>query len=143
MVNFMSLNHDLYGKDMELISNYNPDLKYSDPELVDILDNFLLYDVFENCTLSTRSRLLVTLATLIANQSLNQYSEILIKSLDLGINPIEIKEVLYQSLPYIGLAKTYDFLNKTNDLVIHESNLYKPKIIINDRQQLVFTFANC
>lgn len=112
----MSLNHDLNKDNMELISNYNPDLKYSDPELVEILDNFLLYDVFENCTLSTRSRLLIILATLIANQSLNQYSEILVKSLDLGISPIEIKEVLYQSLPYIGLAKAYDFLNKTNDI---------------------------
>ncbi|OWT33307.1 hypothetical protein BGI41_03030 [Methanobrevibacter sp. 87.7] len=126
---------DLNINNMELISNYNPDLKYSDPELVEILDNFLLHDVFENCNLSTRSRLLVTLATLISNQSLNQYSEILIKS---GITPIEIKEILYQSIPYIGLAKVYDFLNKTNDIFKDLNiNLPLPKQSTTNRKNRV------
>lgn len=100
---------------IELISEYNPILKNTDPELVKILDNFLIENISKNNNLTDRTRLLVILATLIANGSQRQYQHILIKSLDSGLNPNEIKEMLYQSIPYIGLAKAYDFLDITNN----------------------------
>ena len=36
--------------------------------------------------------------------------------LNIGITPIEIKEVLYQSVPYVGVSKVIDFIYVTNEI---------------------------
>lgn len=35
-----------------------------------------------------------------------------------GITPVEIKEVLYQAVPYVGIAKVSDFIAVANDFLI-------------------------
>jgi 4-carboxymuconolactone decarboxylase len=37
-------------------------------------------------------------------------------ALNVGVTPIEIKEILYQSVPYVGIAKVLDFIHATNEL---------------------------
>lgn len=109
----------------ELISNYNHNIKKYDPELSEILDNFISKQVLKESILTDRERMLVTLACLISNQSPELYKSIVNASLDIGVTPTEIKEVVYQSLAYIGLAKTYDFINITNEIFI-KNNIYLP-----------------
>jgi 4-carboxymuconolactone decarboxylase len=38
-------------------------------------------------------------------------------ALNVGLTPVEIKEVLYQSVPYVGVAKVFDFLSATNEVL--------------------------
>jgi 4-carboxymuconolactone decarboxylase len=38
-------------------------------------------------------------------------------ALNVGLTPIEIKEILYQSVPYVGVAKVFDFLHATNEVL--------------------------
>ena len=113
------------NKDIEIISNINPELLESDPELTSILDNFLSKQVLKESVLSDRERLLVTIACLVANQSSELYEKMVKHSLDIGVTPVEIKEILYQSLAYIGLSKTYELLDKTNEIFI-EKNIKLP-----------------
>lgn len=103
------------SKKLELISTVDSSLKDTDPDLTNILDNFLSKQVFKNSFLSDRERLIVTLACLVANQSTELYENMLKISLDMGVTPIEIKEILYQSLAYIGLSKMYGLLKVTNE----------------------------
>lgn len=110
---------------LEIVSNLNPSLVDSDPDLVVILDSFFSRQVLEECVLSDKERLMVTLACLVSNQSLNLYEKMVIQALDIGVTPIEIKEILYQSLAYIGLSKTYDFIDKTNE-IFSEKNIKLP-----------------
>jgi 4-carboxymuconolactone decarboxylase len=35
-------------------------------------------------------------------------------ALNVGLTPVVIKEILYQSVPYVGVAKVFDFLHATN-----------------------------
>lgn len=104
------------NKKLELISNYDLALKETDPELTDILDNFLSKQVFKESILTDKERLIVTLACLVTNQSIELYDNIVKIALDIGVTPVEIKEILYQSLAYIGLSKTYYFIKKTNEI---------------------------
>jgi len=60
--------------------------------------------------------MLITLATLIANQSLKQYEIAVEAAINIGLKAVEIKEVLYQTAPYVGFAKMYDFLDVTNQI---------------------------
>ncbi|RAP44570.1 MAG: hypothetical protein BZ135_07985 [Methanosphaera sp. rholeuAM6] len=103
-------------RNLEIISNIDSSLMETDPELVVILDNFISKQVLLNSILSDRERLLVSIACLVANQSVELYEKIVLLSLDIGVTPVEIKEILYQSLAYIGLSKMYEFLNITNEL---------------------------
>jgi 4-carboxymuconolactone decarboxylase len=36
-------------------------------------------------------------------------------ALNVGLTPVVIKEILYQSVPYVGVAKVFDFLKATNE----------------------------
>jgi 4-carboxymuconolactone decarboxylase len=68
---------------------------------------------------------MVTLACLVSNQSYELYENVLKIALDIGVTPIEIKELLYQSIVYIGLSKLYKFIKITNELFV-ENNIILP-----------------
>lgn len=60
---------------------------------------------------------MVQLASLIACQALGEYRVMLGAALTVGVTPVEAKEVLYQAVPYVGMAKVFDFLHATNDVL--------------------------
>ncbi|WP_318766157.1 carboxymuconolactone decarboxylase family protein [Lactiplantibacillus carotarum] len=103
-------NHD------QLFPNHVSTLKVTDPEFINLFDNFTFDEVLQHSQLSDQLRLKVTLASLIAVQSLNEYQAMLGAALTIGVTPIEVKEIVYQAVPYAGLAKVFDFLNATNDV---------------------------
>ena len=39
-------------------------------------------------------------------------------ALNVGVTTIEIKEILYQSVPYVGMAKAFDFVHATNEVMV-------------------------
>jgi 4-carboxymuconolactone decarboxylase len=107
-------NHD------KILPNHKSTLKQTDPEFIELYDNFAFDEVLQHSTLTERNRMLITLATLITNQSINEYKIMVKGAINIGITPIEIKETLYQTFPYVGLAKAYDFLNATNQALKEE-----------------------
>jgi 4-carboxymuconolactone decarboxylase len=38
-------------------------------------------------------------------------------ALTVGITPVQVKEIVYQAVPYVGMAKVFDFLHATNDVL--------------------------
>ena len=74
-------------------------LKATDPELDGIFSNFTK-EVQEYGALDIKNRLMVTLASNIASQAQAEYRITLESALNEGITPIEIKEILYQSVAY-------------------------------------------
>jgi 4-carboxymuconolactone decarboxylase len=59
----------------------------------------------------------VQLAAIIACQALNEYRIMLGAALNVGVTPIEVKEIVYQAVPYVGMAKVFDFIHATNDVL--------------------------
>ena len=92
-------------------------LQATDPELDDIFSNFTK-EVQEYGALDIKTRLMVTLASNIASQAQAEYRITLESALNEGITPIEIKEILYQSVAYAGMAKVRDFIGITNDILL-------------------------
>ncbi len=92
-------------------------LASTDPELVGVLDNFVLGDTVERSELDLRLRLVIQLGALIAAQSPSLYRITLGRALTAGLTPIEAKEVVYQSVPYVGMAKALDFVHVTNTVL--------------------------
>jgi 4-carboxymuconolactone decarboxylase len=104
-------NHD------ELSPGHVSTLSVTDPELIEYFDNFAFDEVLRYGKLDTRTRLMVQLAALIACQGLSEYRVMLGAALTVGVTPVEVKEIVYQAVPYVGMAKVFDFLHATNDVL--------------------------
>ena len=100
-----------------LFPNHQSTLAITDPELVEIFDNFAFDEIIQHSTIDVRTRLMVQLAAMIACQAVREYTVMLGAALNVGVTPVEIKEIVYQSLPYVGMAKVFDFLHATNDVL--------------------------
>ena len=100
----------------ELFPNHVSTLKVTDPELIETFDNFAFDEVLQHGNLDAKTRLLVQLAALIASQALNEYRVMLGAALTVGVTPVEVKETVYQAVPYVGMAKVFDFIHATNDV---------------------------
>jgi 4-carboxymuconolactone decarboxylase len=101
----------------ELFPNHHSALKMSDPELIEVFDNFAFDEVLRYGNLDSKTRVLLILGSTIASQALQEYRVMLGAAFNVGITPVEIKEVLYQSVPYVGIAKVFDFIHATNDFL--------------------------
>lgn len=101
----------------ELLPGYTSSLETTDPELVEIFGNFAFDEVLEYGNLDTKTRVMVTLASHIASQAQTGYRMMLEGALRVGITPVEIKEILYQAVPYTGMANVLDFVGITNEVL--------------------------
>jgi 4-carboxymuconolactone decarboxylase len=84
-------------------------IEKNDPEFHEIFKNFAYGEVFEYSALTEKESVLVTLASLIACQSPKAFKKILLAALGKDITPEEIKELLYQSVPYVGFGRAHNF----------------------------------
>jgi len=101
----------------ELFPNHKSTLKVTDPEFIEVFDNFAFDEVLSYGNLDTRTRLMVILGSMIASQALGEYKVMLVGALNVGVTPIEVKEIVYQAVPYVGIAKVFDFINATNEIL--------------------------
>jgi 4-carboxymuconolactone decarboxylase len=86
--------------------------------LIEIFHNFAFDEVLEHGNLDARTRLMVQLASTIACQALLDYRTLLGPAMVVGVTPIEIKEIVYQAVPYVGIAKVLDFIVATNEFLV-------------------------
>ena len=92
----------------DLFDNFGR-IQKNDPEFHEIFKNFAYDEVFEYSTLNEKESVLVTLASLIACQSPKAFKKILLSALGKYITPEEVKELLYQSVPYVGFGRAHNF----------------------------------
>ena len=60
---------------------------------------------------------MMQLAAMIACQALAEFRVMAGAALTAGLTPVELKEIVYQAVPYVGLAKVFDFLHAANDVL--------------------------
>lgn len=89
----------------------------SDRELVLLFDNFVNNDVANINTLDNKTRYMAILSVLIGSQAVDTYKHILLQALDGAITPQEVKEIVYQSVAYVGYGRGYPFVQATNEVL--------------------------
>ena len=92
-------------------------LTVTDPELIEVFDNFAFDEVLRYSRLDLRTRLMVQLAALIGCQALSEYQVMLGAALANGVTPVEAREIVYQAVPSTGMGRAFDFLHATNDIL--------------------------
>jgi 4-carboxymuconolactone decarboxylase len=101
----------------ELFPGHVSTLARTDPELVEVFDNFAFDEVLRHGDLDARTRLMTQLAALIATGAVTEFQVMLGAALAVGVTPVEAKEVVYQAVPYVGMGRVIDVLHATNDVL--------------------------
>nr|WP_294998214.1 carboxymuconolactone decarboxylase family protein [uncultured Methanobrevibacter sp.] len=92
----------------DLFENFER-IEKNDPEFHELFENFAYDEVYQYSTLDEKESVLVTLASLIACQSPKAFKKILLSAINKYITPEEVKELLYQSVPYVGFGRAHNF----------------------------------
>ena len=88
----------------------------NDPEMMDILQKFIFGEVFQTGNLDIKTREMITCITLTAIQTLPQLKAHIGAALNVGVTPIEVRELTYMCAPFIGFPKTLNALSVANEV---------------------------
>lgn len=89
----------------------------TDPEFVGIIADFSQSEVPKASRLTEKERQLCILSVLLGCQGLGEFRNILHTALENGLEPVAVKEVIYQAAAYLGLGRIYDFLIAANQIM--------------------------
>lgn len=105
-----------------MFPDYESKLAKTDPEFIERLDNFAFDEVVneEGQTLDDRTRFISHLAVFMGCQGIDEYRLMLPAALRMGVSPVEVKEIVYQGVDYLGIARVLPFLTATNEIFTNE-----------------------
>ena len=101
----------------ELWPDYESKAAKTDPELIEIFDNWAFDEVVNHDSIDVKIRTMMIMGSCIAQGALTEYKMFVNAALNVGVSPVQVKEVLYQSVAYVGVAKVIDFLHATNEIM--------------------------
>ena len=88
----------------------------TDPELMQILQEFIFGEVFYIGDLDDKTRELITVVSLASIQTLPQLKAHINAALNVGNNPLSIREAIYLCAPFIGFPRTLNAIAVFNDV---------------------------
>lgn len=101
----------------ELFPGSKSQLAATDPELFEIFSNFAFGEVLDYGNLDTKTRMMCILASCMAAGAQTEFRMMLEGALNAGVTPVEAREVVYQAVPYVGMARVIDFVHIANDVL--------------------------
>lgn len=102
-----------------LFPGFDSPLMCTDPEFVERMDNFAFGEVPASDDLDDRTRLMAILSALIGSQAVDMFKAMVKGAFNVGVTPVEVKEIVYQSTPYVGMGRMLPFLYAVNELLEH------------------------
>lgn len=88
----------------------------NDPELIERYENFAYDSVINQDDLDGRTRLMANLAITIGCQGIDEFKVLVPAALNFEVTPVEIKEIVYQAVAYLGIARVFPFLTAVNEI---------------------------
>lgn len=88
----------------------------TDPEFIERFDNFAFDEVVNQDDLDDRTRFMAILATLLGCQGIDEYRAMVPAAMNFGVTPVEIKEITYQAVAYLGIGRVFPFLKANNEI---------------------------
>lgn len=110
----------------KMFSGCESDLLRTDPEFVDFFGSFAFDDVVNVDDLDGKTRLMAILATLLGCQGIDEFKLMLIAAYNFGVTPVEMKEIVYQGVAYLGIGRVMPFLNAVNSFIENDLGMTLP-----------------
>lgn len=99
----------------KMFPGYESKLLQTDPEFIELFDNFAFDEVVNHDDLDDHTRFMAILATLLGCQGIDEFKTMLTAAYHFGVTPVEMKEIVYQSTAYLGIGRVFPFLHAVND----------------------------
>lgn len=100
----------------KMFPGYQSDFLRTDPEFIERFDNFAFDEVVNHDDLDGKTRFMAILATLLGCQGIDEFRAMLPAAMNFGVTPVEIKEIVYQAVAYLGIGRVFPFLKATNEV---------------------------
>lgn len=91
-------------------------LSDTDPEFAERFNHFAFREVADSGDLDGHTRMLAILAALAGSQGTDEFCALLPAALEMGVRPVEVKELLYQAVAYLGIGRVLPFLRAVNEV---------------------------
>ena len=90
----------------------------SDPELTAIFDNFAFDETLEQTAglVEEKTRVMCILASTLGCGAMMQFRMYVDAALNVGVKPREIREIVYQAVPFLGFSRVLCFLLAMNEV---------------------------
>ena len=88
----------------------------NDPEMMKMLQKYIFGEVFAVGSLDIKTREMLTVVSLSAQQALPQLKAHANAVLNVGVTPIELRETVYLCAPFVGFPKTLNALGVINEV---------------------------
>lgn len=108
-----------------MFTGYKSKFLETDPEFIERFDNFAFDEVIKQNDLDDKTRFMAIIATLIGCQGIDEFKEIVPATLNFGVTPVEIKEIVYQAVAYLGIGRVFPFLKGINE-ILEEKDIKLP-----------------
>ncbi|WP_321384409.1 carboxymuconolactone decarboxylase family protein [uncultured Enterococcus sp.] len=116
----MSMTEKAIAYHERMFPNYQSTFLKTDPEFIELFDNFAFDEVVTSDDLEDKTRMQAILAVLIGCQGIDEYRAMLAAAMNFGVTPVEIKEIVYQAVPYLGIGRVFPFLKATNEVLVSQ-----------------------
>ncbi len=104
--------------EQEALTGVCAGIAQTDPELTGIVGRFMDEVRQEEAVrLPERTRGLCVAATLLGCQGIDAFRAELPGILDAGVTPVELREVVYQAVDYLGIGRVLPFVGAMNDVL--------------------------
>ncbi len=88
----------------------------TDPEFIERFDNFAFDEVIHQGDLDDKTRFMAILAALVGCQAKDEFHCMVPAAMNFGVTPVEIKEIVYQAVAYLGIGRVFPFLKAVNEI---------------------------
>lgn len=90
----------------------------TDPELTEAVDNFAFDDTLAAADGSVleKTRVMCILASTIGCNAIKEFRQYVDACLNVGVKPREIREIVYQAYPYLGISQVVEYNLLMNDI---------------------------
>ncbi len=113
----MSISNSAKEYHERMFPDYRSDFSRTDPEFTERFDNFAFDEVVNHDDLDDRTRFMAILAALMGCQSADEFRAMLSAALNFGVTPVEVKEIVYQAVAYLGIGRAFPFLRIANEIL--------------------------
>ena len=102
-----------------MFPGYKSKFAHTDPEFIERFDNFAFDEVInqDGQQLEDRTRFMAILATLLGCQGIDEFRAMVPAALNFGVTPVEVKEIVYQAVAYLGIGRVFPFLKVVNEVL--------------------------
>lgn len=111
------MNKKALERTAHLFKGVRNSLQATDPKWVEIAADFSQEETVSVNRLTEKEQMLCILSALLGCQGMGEFQNMLHAALNAGVDPVAIREVIYQATAYLGIGRVHDFLIAANQIM--------------------------